>query len=200
MSERTKLKKTKMPRWLWQLRRKGFHVQLKKYLHFLWRQRPAGCNWSRAIRAKYFNRTIRTITRWDKLLIDYHLVWYSGKGTMKHRIGARPYYQKAVWLVKSGQKKLTVRGDTNVPPYTAQHKNTPTSYSSAANEPPALRQQSRLKVLPAAGEKATQPPCPPSKGDAVQDTETWKKTALEWLQLLSENARKNKKKPHHSKK
>jgi len=106
----TRLSEERMPRWLWQLRLRGFHTQLKKYLRFLWRQRPAGCNWSRAYRAKFFNRSVRTIARWDNFLINNHLAWASAEHTLWHRIGARPYYEKDVWTLKKAESRAKVTG------------------------------------------------------------------------------------------
>ena len=106
----TGLSEEKMPRWLWQLRLKGFHTQLKKYLRFLWRQRQAGCNWSQAYRAKFFNRSTRTIRRWDKFLINNHLAWTSARYTLWHRIGARPYYEKDVWTLKKAESRAKITG------------------------------------------------------------------------------------------
>lgn len=105
---RTGLTKEKMPKWLWQLNLKGFHTQLKKYLKFLWQQRPGGCNWSRAVRARYFKCSIRTIARWDDFLAKNHLVWITGQHTLFHRIGARPYYSKEVWLLKRFSKPKAI--------------------------------------------------------------------------------------------
>ncbi len=122
MAGRTELKKVRMPRWIWQLRLKGFHVQLKKYLRFLWRQRPEGCNWSRALRARYFHRTVWTIDKWDAFLIKRHLAWVHNKGEMLHRIGARPYYTRALWRAKVDLKSSPPRVVTNYKPYTAQQK------------------------------------------------------------------------------
>lgn len=113
MSRRTKLKKARMPKWIWQLQLKGFHIQLKKYLHFLFRQRPEGCNWSRALRARYFNRTVWTIDKWDAFLLKWHLAWVHNKGEMLHRIGAMPYYSKHVWLVKAGLKSAPPQNKMN---------------------------------------------------------------------------------------
>jgi len=89
-----------MPRWLWQLKLKGFHPQLKAYLSFLWRQRPNGCNWSRELRGRYFQRSIRTISYWDRFLLNHHLVWDKDRGQFTHRTGARPYFKKPIWETK----------------------------------------------------------------------------------------------------
>lgn len=167
MNKRTKLKKARMPRWIWQLRLKGFHVQLKKYLKFLWRQRPDGCNWSRVVRARYFDRTISTITRWDAFLEKWHLVWVSSKGTMDHRIGARPYYARDVWLDKCGLRSRPHRRRTNAPPYTAQQKKYKNTSSSAAAAVERLRRrQLQADAAPgrAAGVSSPQTPA----GSVVQ--------------------------------
>jgi len=107
--KRSELHEIKMPKWIWQLHMKGFHLQLKKYLHFLWRSRPHGCTWSRALRARYFKRSVSTVAKWDRFLLDNHLVWVSGMGTMLHRIGARPYFQRDVWVYKRSEYLDTVR-------------------------------------------------------------------------------------------
>ncbi len=153
MSKRTKLKKAKMPRWIWQHKQKGFHAQLKKYLKFLWRQRPEGCNWSRELRARYFNRTYHTIAKWDAFLLKWHFAWVSGKGTLEHRIGARPYYSKDVWLDKNGLRSRPRRCVTNYTPYTAQQKKCINNTSSSAAAP-AERPQQPLPVAEAAPERA----------------------------------------------
>jgi len=117
---RTALTKIKMPKWIWRLHFPGFTIQHKKYLNFLWRQRPGGCNWSREIRGKFFNRSIRTIQRYDEFLEKNHFVWVTGKSTLFHRIGARPYYSKDVWLMKKFSKKPQKPVIPNVLPYTAK--------------------------------------------------------------------------------
>ena len=119
-----------MPKWIWQLEAKGFHLQLKKYVSFLWRFRPAGCNWSRALRARYFKRSVSTIRRWDRQLLNLHLVWATGQHTLYHRIGAMPYFKKQHWTFKKDVKRLEAAAQeqtsqliptraTNGPPYTA---------------------------------------------------------------------------------
>ncbi len=165
MSERTKLTKQKMPRWIWQLRLPGFHVQLKKYLRFLWRQRPEGCNWSRAVRGRYFDRSIGVITRWDAFLEKQHLVWVSKKGTMEHRIGARPYYSRAAWEAKLRESRRPKARRAGAPPYTAQQKNSTKYYSSSAAaafqpsaEPPVAREPAAPKESSSQG---ANPPAPP---------------------------------------
>ena len=168
MNPRTKLQNNPMPKWIWELRRKGFHVQLKKYLHFLWRQRPEGCNWSRELRARYFNRTYHTIAKWDAYLVKAHLVWTSHRGTLMHRIGARPYYDRQVWMVKSGQLRLVPARVTNYTPYTAQQKNNSSSYSSSAELSFWDRKALELKGIASDGDNLNLPPDPPSKGEAVQ--------------------------------
>ncbi|GAJ05840.1 unnamed protein product, partial [marine sediment metagenome] len=187
MGKRTELHKARMPRWIWQLRLPGFHVQKKKYLHFLWRQRPAGCNWSRVLRARYFNCTISTITRWDAFLVEWHLAWVSGKGTMEHRIGARPYYRRAIWELKCFGKTLPKARRTNAPPYTAQQKNNFKGYSSSATaqqrvpvgqqlhgEPPAVKETSS---------QGAYPPAPPggSEGAGLEEPVATRKAKDELL-------------------
>ncbi len=165
MSERTKLTRQKMPRWIWQLRIEGFHVQLKKYIHFLWRQRPDGCNWGRPLRAKYFDRSVPTIARWDAFLEKWHLAWVSGKGTMAHRIGAFPYYFRETWEAKCFGKPTPKARLTNDTPYTAQQKNKLYSaYSStaAAPQPSAGPQVVREPAAPRESKsQGANPPAPP---------------------------------------
>lgn len=168
MSKRTKLKKAKMPRWIWQLRLKGFHVQLKKYAHFLWRQRPAGCNWSRQLRARYFYRSIPTIRDWDRFLLNHHLAWVSGKGTLEHRIGARPYFTKDTWLLKLSESRHVKTRTVNCPPYTAQQKKCidNTSSSAAASSHSVEKQQQLAESLPVGRSNNLSPQTP--AGFAVQ--------------------------------
>ncbi len=165
MSERTKLTRQKMPRWIWQLRIEGFHVQLKKYLHFLWRQRPDGCNWSRLVRGRYFKRSIGVITRWDAYLEKWHLAWVSCKGTMEHRIGANPYYFREVWEAKCFGKPGPEARRASAPPYTAQQKNKlKSAYSStaAAPQPSAEPQVVREPAAPRESKsQGANPPAPP---------------------------------------
>ncbi len=177
MSKRTKLTKQKMPRWIWQLRLPGFHVQLKKYLKFIWRQRPDGCNWSRAGRAKFFNRTYHTIAKWDAFLLKYHLVWVSGKGTLEHRIGARPYYNRETWLIKAFGKPAPKARVMNYTPYTAQQKkSTRQTSSSAAGQQPLASAGQPSAESPGAGEVVLpggcrpQPPARCSAGSGSSET------------------------------
>lgn len=177
MSKRTKLTKQKMPRWIWQLRLPGFHVQLKKYAKFLWRQRPNGCNWGRPLRAKYFNRSISTIRDWDAFLLKYHLAWVSGKGTLEHRIGARPYYNRETWLIKAFSKKPTKARAVNCPPYTAQQKKTYTTRSSSSADQQRLASPAGLSAeSPGTGEVnlsgggCPQPPARCSGGGGSSET------------------------------
>jgi len=163
MSKRTALKKAKMPRWIWQLRRKGFHVQLKKYLSFLWRQRPNGCNWSRELRGRYFNRTYHTIAKWDAYLIKKHLVWVSGKGSMEHRIGARPYYSKSLWQHKYRHRNGPPTSVTIYTPYTAQHKTPLRKGAYPAKDVSAPPQLPDSKVAGAAPARLKPPGAQPPK-------------------------------------
>ena len=173
---RTTLGKTRMPRWQWQLKRKGFHVQLKKYMKFLWQQRPGGCNWSRELRGRYFDRTYHTIAKWDKFLLDLHLVWISGESTLNHRIGARPYYFKDLWIQKSREAKLGVRCVTNYTPYTAQQSNSKENYYSTAGRGKlAERSEPRFFPLPASvspdlSQGAPPPETPDQRGSAPLDS------------------------------
>ncbi|MBA7591880.1 hypothetical protein ES708_34051 [subsurface metagenome] len=190
MSKRTELHKAKMPRWIWQLRLEGFHVQKKKYLHFLWRQRPAGCNWSRELRARYFNRSIGTITRWDAFLLKWHLAWVSGKGTMEHRIGARPYYRRDTWWLKCFDKPLPKARRASAPPYTAQQKKILKVSSSSAGEQQKCFAAAHLPAeLPAAKEKSNLggiSPEPPggSGGPTAEDSPATRKANTACLQKI----------------
>ena len=98
-----KMGKRQMPRWQWQLRWPKFLPIHKRYLSFIWRFRPYGCNWSRARRARYFGKSIRTISRWDAKLIEMHLVRTEAAHTLAHIIAVRPYYTRDAWKLKYWQ-------------------------------------------------------------------------------------------------
>jgi len=170
---RTKLTENQMPQWIWHLRRKGFHPQLKRYLKFLWRQRPDGCNWSRELRGRFFDRGTSTIQKWDKFLSNLHLVWASGESTLNHLIGARPYYWRKVWEQKSGTPKASVRRVTNSAPYIAQQKKCITYTSSSAD----VESSSKLSSAEISSQGAPPPEPLGQEGDAPLDSLAAHRTA-----------------------
>ena len=98
-------KRKPMPKWIWQLPHSQLNYKLKHLLAYFWWCADRGCrDWNYAI-AKRFKVSNRTIRRWIKALQDKHLIYINFPGFRSRTIYRRPYYERRVWWVKSGQVK-----------------------------------------------------------------------------------------------
>ncbi len=146
-------KRKPMPKWIWQLPHSVLNYKLKHLLAYFWWCADRGCrDWNYAI-AKRFKVSDRTIRRWIHSLQTKHLIYINFPGFRSRTIYRRPYYERAVWWLKSGQiKALPKKSQETSQPnsgrpkvaaiYNAQRKNkerrfilTPFSYKEAVEKP-----------------------------------------------------------------
>lgn len=117
----TKIKRPRMPKWLWQLPPQILNYKEKHFLAYVWWCADRGCrdwNWSLMTRFKCSRATVKR--RIHKLEIS-HLIHIQYPRCKTRTIYRRPYFKKQVWIDKRPEDFFENMGSKVSHIYNAEH-------------------------------------------------------------------------------